>query len=120
MFNTRNKSGISAHPCIIRYIITSKATNQRGEFSLITYVIILIYNNYLYPSLKQLSIRNTDHKDRKQHTVYYQRNVVSSHTKDNMIYPECSPFVMYDQCMVACNLGNGKIVTIGERVVQRN
>ena len=70
--------------------------------------------------MQQLSIRNTDRKDRKQHTVYDQHNVVSSHTKDKMICPECSPFAMYDQCMVACNLGNGKIVTIGERVVQRN
>jgi hypothetical protein len=30
MFNTRNKSGISAHPCIILYIISSRR-NKRGQ-----------------------------------------------------------------------------------------
>ena len=45
MFNTRNKYGISAHPCIILYIITSTATNQRGEFSIITYGYICHYSN---------------------------------------------------------------------------
>ena len=85
MFNTRNKSGISAHQCIILYILTSSKKKTEKKHNIKTYVhktehLSIIFNNLFVNNsdIHHYKTRNASNLHKKYRRTNYVNHSLAS------------------------------------------